>query len=1174
MARYQPLQMQTNTGLKTEIKDFLPVIGNIMPNILLSQFDDTETWVYTATSGVSTAVTDYYNTIRGKGCLKITQTATTATPSVVTINKAFSTPTNIINYGSEQNNQATIIRTGKYGADQDKFWLTLNYKILSVTDSAGWSWVANIYNGTKKASASSGGASNRLYWYKKNIAKLDGGFTYTNGFTLSDFETVTNIEIIFTYTVVTSGAITFFLQDLFTALPMYSSGGNPNNIPNAYYQENTTVNTYFISEIFGNDSNSGLTRALPIRTTEKLVALQNSVFKSYISFMDSEVYSLFDNIDHQAGMTAIADGGFWSEYLETASISAQAGNTSTKRQGARTYYRSRYATSGTVYYVSKAGADVNSGLTPALAKLTIGAAILAAGTSDYIEILDSGVYTESITLGSAKNLSIQAAPKQIPTWQNAVGAFCLYNPSYTALTINIYGINFIGNTIANEKLIYINGTSNILNIEDCTFSKIGLKATVSTQVSAIYLAQQATLNFINNIFIDSSAITGTTKVISYLSPGTETAANNFVIKNNSITLGDTNAVFFQTTGSTYNGNSNYLFANNICYNNVNSSTSGSSEGKFISFTGTAAITVGSLNNITMVYNVIQGKLLFRFPTQKKIILYAYCNLFYGNVSTAFVDFNDAGNALSAGSIVELSNSKFFGSNNTGSGIYMDIGGTAALVIFHNNIFTGFASGLYYAITATVLTSDNNIYYKNAIGALITGTGVTVTSIGIIFQENAIGIQHNGGGSTTISSGYFYLNTADTSGSVTITTKYISNPKIINPMKNNFNLSADSPLNLSGRTIPFIANVNWMSVIGNTGLSMTYNTGTPYPATVTFSDISNFEIGQNGLANITNSNFHNNGIGTLINTLQIYTASINYCIFNNNDCGIFLGLGTHQYNTIINSKSYGVYDGATAQISNNQTQKIFKNNIVNNSGVYDWSSNIITNFCCINSRIPLASSGNIYTGNTQLLTEFTTVGANDITANALLNNTNFMPALKSMGYYQNDVCYLAASTGLNNIGARYINYVKSTLTYNNYIFGSQNSGTADVWAYENPNSFKYSLQPINLNSVRTLDGTYYASPTGYAREFTLSWGNPGDSGRININLKNALEMAFKTFWVIGLTFDNGATYTYYKLKKENNLAMEQTKYLHDILPYGNSSIILIELNNFNINTYLLTTGNMS
>jgi len=98
-------------------------------------------------------------------------------------------------------------------------------------------------------------------------------------------------------------------------------------------------------------------------------------------------------------------------------------------------------------YVNKTGNDSNDGSTPALAKLTIGAALTAASNDDTIDI-GAGTYSEEITCGSLTGVTIQGAtgqPEDVIITSNVQGTptvkmydgcilkdlTVLYNPSAT-----------------------------------------------------------------------------------------------------------------------------------------------------------------------------------------------------------------------------------------------------------------------------------------------------------------------------------------------------------------------------------------------------------------------------------------------------------------------------------------------------------------------------------------------------------------------------------------------------------------------------------------------------------------------------------------------------------------------------------------------------------------------
>lgn len=101
----------------------------------------------------------------------------------------------------------------------------------------------------------------------------------------------------------------------------------------------------------------------------------------------------------------------------------------------------------TTYYVSKAGDDSDNGTTPALAKLTIDAAIQIAGVDgDIVEIIDEGTYAEG-NMWNRASITVRHTASNLgrPVIDGTGGpggannAFWSYNDGYTIIGLEIKG---------------------------------------------------------------------------------------------------------------------------------------------------------------------------------------------------------------------------------------------------------------------------------------------------------------------------------------------------------------------------------------------------------------------------------------------------------------------------------------------------------------------------------------------------------------------------------------------------------------------------------------------------------------------------------------------------------------------------------------------------------------
>ena len=490
MSRQQPLRLQYNNILNADYKPYLPIIGNQIPHKQIATFDGGDSLVFTELSGTATGGYDNIKSYHGKACYKVSL----ADNSSAGVALNFSTPIDLTSLGRKQNNYAQINQTGKYGNTQDQLFLVLNLLYQRANSNAS-SYSISVFNGTKEATLNSAYQPQQTNLEQNEFWKQQFGlnstyFVYSGGFVDNDFTNITSIVIIITNPT-GAGVSVYYLQDLILALPKTNSelfsATNP-TIAGSYYPACVPGgiiggNAIFVSQLFGNDANTGTHKIFnttdgPVKTIEQAIGRCLSYAYPYIVILDSATYKPVAVDGAYVGIqqsftnniTIIAD------FLEMPVISAKPGLFDLNRVGARTGLRTAFyentSASGTIRTVGAGGTYS-----------TIGAANTAASAGDCIQILDSAVYNELLTCN--KNITIEAAPGQTPTWAYTLGVTTLAVGTYA---VNVYGITFMGNGLISGQRVTV-GTSGTINLVDCTFTNIG---TSTGHADAIYLLPTGT----------------------------------------------------------------------------------------------------------------------------------------------------------------------------------------------------------------------------------------------------------------------------------------------------------------------------------------------------------------------------------------------------------------------------------------------------------------------------------------------------------------------------------------------------------------------------------------------------------------------------------------------------------------------------------------------------------
>ena len=117
---YSEIQSRHTTGLNTQIKDFLPIIGSEIPNKLITYFDVDDAALISSTAGDF----DYIKAYHGKSCYK-----SIANGDTQTITYTPATPLDLtILSDAEANNYATITRPATATDAKDKLHLVLQWR--------------------------------------------------------------------------------------------------------------------------------------------------------------------------------------------------------------------------------------------------------------------------------------------------------------------------------------------------------------------------------------------------------------------------------------------------------------------------------------------------------------------------------------------------------------------------------------------------------------------------------------------------------------------------------------------------------------------------------------------------------------------------------------------------------------------------------------------------------------------------------------------------------------------------------------------------------------------------------------------------------------------------------------------------------------------------------------
>ena len=1143
---YDALKVKYNSKVEAEIKSFLPIIGNEIPNKLLTDFDAVDEAAVIASTGTGAGSYDYIKNIRGRSCYK----AALDTGENLTITYTPASAVNLLSLASSSNNYAETKQTGKYGDDQDKLFLiwqwlavgssTVDVNIKVYSSDTDYAELKATYQSA--ITAASG-------WDKSQVGMNDTYFTYNASFVDASWEAVTKIQIIFD----NSGGSTddIYLQGLWVGLPKVNSrlegAGTDPVITNAYFPDVDDTNAIFVSWLLGNDANAGTARNAPKKTVTDAITDAMSGSKDFVVIMDSETYKPIkaDYTDFGIKETLTYAITIIADFIETPVLSAKPGNLNKDRIGARKYYRNAYyindGGAGTTITVGAAGAD----------QTTIAAAYAAASNGDCIEIIDSGTYDEALNTAVGKGVTIQALAGQKPIWKNT-GANTIVNVIH-AVTLKFYGIIFEGNASGSDVLIDITNLSSPVIIKDCAFQGVD-----GTYVESVFGLTIENCTFFtehsNDFCLDI----------------TQSATGSFYLLNNTARL----------QGSSYFIRARRAGALDIdIYAYYNDGLTGPAAGGFFYWfadSGTGA----TYTNVYFIYNRIQLKVVFSHINSLISENSYIVNNYFEMYQTTAIQISSATSATA--STYYISSNFFINRVSQNAQAINVIASTANLHIYINkNIIMGsdfsFLSGVVMSAICTIEEFESNLFYKCDRDA--TSYGAFFTNQAVVASYNFYiscyyGVYENGTGSYAESTGIFYDNNTNTSGNVNIVGSSTSDPKFVSYDDLRLGWLIDSPIdetiarrNFGGALIS--ATVTAAETLGLKFLKFEGHYGKTGADTVDvitniqycyFTDFAKALCSVDAQIHSLNCKYINNSIALLIATDTISdTSNVKYNILNENDMGLlFRSAVDFDYNTILNS-SYGMYGRFSGFYADDEYISAYSNitnSIITGSLNYDYYYTLPTDYCIIGTRYydSLAKTDINYKN---------TVGDNDITSSPKLDTAYFYPNNIYEGYELVSPAYNAASDSGNNIGARNEIHITSAPSASDYAFPLE---------INNPQFLSFELRPINLEEITTVDGSYKAYSDVDMYILNFSWDSVASGGKITPTMKTIIEYMFKTYWLIAISTDDGVSYTYYKVDKSSSLNFELQLFKNPTRPYGNTALFLRAMPDaFDIADYTVEIG---
>ena len=1155
---YDKIRTQHTTGLDTEIKDYLPIIGNEIPNKLITNFDETEAVTVITDTGVVAGACDYKKSYHGNACYKLSvENAGAGGQGRVQIN--FATAINLTQLSESSNNYAEIKQTGKYGNDEDKLFLILNAMVNPPGGKFSNRIAPRVYNGTKYAEAQ--GSYRAEYsgtpaginideWQKVSWEMNNTTFSYNNGFLDADWENVTKIEFICFVPGTTT--VPFYFQNFWCALPPYNLNQDfaAHIVANSYYPDVNETNSIFVSWLFGDDANTGQGREIPVKTIDDAITKSNAIAgRDYVVILDSETYKPITNYtDVGIKQTLTDDVILIADYLETPVLSIAPGSLNKNRIGSREYYRTHWYENdggvGTKIYVD------STGVYPA-SVLTITAAIAASAAGDCIEIVDdSAVYDEAGAIAIPHDLTFQAAPKIKPIWK--CSAANTTASVANADTIRFYGIIFEGNNgAAAEQRIDINHADADIKTIDCTFKEIGGDANNGDAIETNALTVVE-----NCLFIDNG------NNFKSIEKDVNTTGLLYTI-NNLIYLKNLATNYFVTAGRASAAGLNTFMIYNEFYAD-NSATPAC----FIKYSDGAG-TVNPTNFYVFLNIIHNGEIYVDYANNQrgneifiknnKICQYAIFGMYFRDLPASASVLKVEGNLFVPIGTVALTRVICI-SNVTGNFTFS----------FDKNIIWGddsnkFYHGLYInnMSTITFASCDNNIFYKISHRAVDVLSNINATFNNNIYLFNGDGIIC--AGVITDNYGIYYGNTNDVGPNVVRNNNSSENPEFIDADNINFGWYFDSVLETRNEWIGFLGSLFYPTITAAETLGIKFIETEGYygkscfdtndvEITLQYCNIKDFVLGINSVGekiNVLNSYFENNSIAARINNSTI--TEIIDCknnIFYKNNTAIILKSGIDfDYNTVLESDYglYGIFTGFYSLDEYISDYVIIQNSIIYESSVYDYYYTLPTNYCIIGSRYydELASTDINYK---------VTKGANDYAEKPWLTD-NYFPATLYEGYLFNSIAYLNDSLGTGHIGARNENHIKAVFIFTAYTFN------------DNPYVIPMPIRPIHQQSIYTILGEYKATVDVFIQAYIFDWT---DNALINAAMRAQLELIFQTPWIVGISFDDGVSYNYFKIITDSEFTIQQERYLKTELLFGQTGLEFVEIPGFDITDYEIDT----
>lgn len=1174
MSRQKPLKMTYNNQLNTDVKDYLPIIGNVIPHKQTIMFDSAQTGlIFTQMSGTATGAQDYIKSYHSDSCYKVILNANSS--ALLSLDFS-SNPIDLTSLGTSTNNYATVNQCGQYGNEKDKLYLVLN--LMYHTVGAGISIV--IFNDTKYASMQSSYTpviEGILYpdrWIKMRWAMNSQQFLYQNGFTNADWKNITKIEFVFS---TDANIAVFYLQDLYTALPAYDDNRcsvDIDNISDSYYPHINESNSIFVSQLFGDDRNGGITKQIgsangPVETIEQAISLTTDA-RFNIVLLDSATYKPVALDGTSAGIrnTLSTTITILADYLETPIISAEPGLFDENRVGARVGLR-------TAFYENQGGSGNILTVGSGAAYPTISAAVAAASSGDCIEIIDSATYDEANIIIASMPLTIQSAPGCLPTWTCSS-----QNTTFddNAQIVYLQGIAFQGNGVSGERRVILGQYSTI---HDCTFSNVGTSTGTAT---AVYYE---TLELVPKIMLNCLFVDNGENFIALEFPSG--LGGVLYIKNTIGYLGNTTNCYFIKDGKA----DNTFGLNIVGIGNKVLGKSNATLSYFYNFYDTSVATkntsffglLNEFNTQIMIYGDGNG-------SNQKTVTYLCNNYIHDNNALTY-SFGFFTVLCPTSDLTFQVSNCFFYKITPNSDQYIVSTDNVGTQIIENNIFSSCTG---YCIQNTGNSNVSaNLFYNCGI-AICFYAGGTITSESNIFINCTYSIYTTQSPCTVNAYNSFFENSSTSQGpnttiNIDTTTCYIYGTtgivgsNLIDPANNNFSWYYDSAIEILPASYGAFVLENifispaavghplYFELIDFEGFyNITFLSSRTSMVSATYCNINNSLVGvynTAGQIDILNCFMTGNGIAVRENNSNIISNSllINNIIDTNGTGVMFLSACDCEYNTIINN-NYGlvnIFSGFYAQANYISKYLVIKNNIIAQNAAWDYIGKIQTDYCVIPRRYydSLAITNADYT---------ITVGVHDIIGQPEIDIDTYFPNTIYEGYSTNSPTWQAASdtwTNLQsvvvnrNIGARNIPYLTSSLNYDQYDFNYTGTISAkeEFYALENPNVVEYHLQPINNESARTIDGQYFNNPTAYTNEMILNWTAPGDNAKILDVGRLAFEGAFKSNWVIGISKDSGITFTYYRVQKDNDISMSTKNFsFNDTItsPYGNFTLHLIQM----------------